>query len=125
MRNLTCIVCPMGCPLTVTEDAGGLSVTGNRCPRGAVYAQEEIRSPKRQVTASCAITEVSGEGTLKSSGPRRAPVKSSIPCPKEQIPALLADIYKLRLPLPLHAGDVVIADWQSSGIDVIALRDLE
>jgi CxxC motif-containing protein len=52
-------------------------------------------------------------------------VKSSIPCPKERIPALLADIYKLRLPLPLHTGDVVIADWRNSGIDVIALRDLE
>jgi CxxC motif-containing protein len=115
----------MGCSLAVTEDAGGISVTGNRCPRGVVYAQEEIRAPKRQVTASCAIAEPSGGGTLKRSGPRRAPVKSSIPCPKEQIPALLADIYKLRLSLPLHTGDVVIAGWRGSGIDVIALRDLE
>ena len=28
-RNLTCIVCPMGCLLTVTEDADGLHVSGN------------------------------------------------------------------------------------------------
>jgi CxxC motif-containing protein len=113
----------MGCSLAVTEDAGGLSVTGNRCPRGAVYAREEIRAPKRQVTATCAVTAEAGDGAgLKV---RRAPVKSSIPCPKERIPALLAAIYKLRLTLPVHAGDVVIADWQGSGIDIIALRDLE
>jgi CxxC motif-containing protein len=115
----------MGCSLTVTEEAGGFLVMGNRCPRGAVYAQEEIRAPKRQVTASCAIAKTAGNGTLKSPGPGRVPVKSSIPCPKEQIPALLADIYRLRLSLPLHAGDVVIAGWRGSAIDVIALRDLE
>jgi CxxC motif-containing protein len=115
----------MGCSLTVTGDGGSLSITGNRCPRGIVYAQEEIRAPKRQVTASCAIAGASGGGTLTSAGPRRAPVKSSVPCPKEQIPALLADIYKLRLSLPLHTGDVIIAGWRGSGIDVIALRDLE
>jgi CxxC motif-containing protein len=115
----------MGCSLSVTEDAGGLSVTGNRCPRGAVYAREEISAPRRQVTAGCAIAETPGGGSPASSRPRRAPVKSSAPCPKEQIPALLADIYKLRLSLPLHAGDVVIAGWRGSGIDVIALRDLE
>ena len=54
MRSLTCIVCPIGCQLTVEigpagpdDSYGDLSITGNRCPRGAVYAQEEIRAPKR------------------------------------------------------------------------------
>jgi CxxC motif-containing protein len=119
MQNLTCIVCPLGCSLTVSGEAEDLQVTGNRCPRGAVYAREEIRAPKRQLTATCALAEP------PRNGPRRAPVKSSIPCPREQIPALLEDIYKLRLSLPIHAGDVVIAGWRDSGIDVIALRDLE
>ena len=35
-RNLTCIVCPMGCQLSVTVDQGKVSaVFGNSCPRGA------------------------------------------------------------------------------------------
>ena len=34
-RNLTCIGCPMGCPLTVKIENGTvLSVEGNTCKRG-------------------------------------------------------------------------------------------
>ena len=41
-KKLTCIVCPMGCPLEVTLEGGNiLSVTGNTCPRGEKYAREE------------------------------------------------------------------------------------
>ena len=36
-RELTCIQCPLGCPLTVTVDGDSVTVTGNTCPRGAVY----------------------------------------------------------------------------------------
>jgi len=35
-KNMTCVVCPRGCALTVTvEDGKILSVTGNTCKRGA------------------------------------------------------------------------------------------
>ena len=38
-RELICIGCPMGCPLTVTLDGGAVvTVQGNTCPRGAVDA---------------------------------------------------------------------------------------
>jgi CxxC motif-containing protein len=122
MRNLTCIVCPIGCSLTIEEETGEAgepapAISGNRCKRGAAYALEEIRAPKRVVTATCAV-----DGGR--AGPRRAPVKTTLPCPKELIPVLLADIYRLRLTLPIREGDRVMADWQDSGIDVIALRDL-
>jgi CxxC motif-containing protein len=51
-------------------------------------------------------------------------VKSS-PCPKAKIPELLKDIYQLRLGLPVKSGEVVIADWQGLGIDVVTVRTLE
>jgi len=124
MRNLTCIVCPIGCSLDVEEDANAtenLSVKGNRCPRGEVYALEEIRSPKRVVTATCRI---GGEVGFAVSV-RRVPVKTSSPCPREKIPALLDDIYKTTVSLPVKAGDVVIAGWNGEGIDVVAARTLE
>ena len=136
MRELTCIVCPMGCSLSVEEDpAGALTVTGNRCPRGAAYAQEEIRAPKRTVTATCGIAypdmEASTNGTPGEArpsrgltAPRRIPVKTSAPCPKEKIDALLGDIYRLRPKLPVKAGDKLITDWNGSGIDVIAVRTM-
>ena len=126
MRNLTCIVCPLGCSLDVLPEnsavaAGlaspsGMIVTGNRCPRGAVYAQEEIISPKRVVTATCCIEN--DEAFVA----RRVPVKTDGPCPREKIPSLLKDIYKTKISLPVRAGDTVIADWNGEGIRVIATR---
>jgi CxxC motif-containing protein len=104
----------MGCALEVDENGGAdLSVTGNRCPRGAVYAQEEVRSPKRTVTATC-----------RTNGAFRLPVKTVSPCPREKIPALLRDIYKTQVTLPVKAGDVVIADWKGEKIDIIATRSI-
>jgi CxxC motif-containing protein len=132
MRNLTCIVCPVGCSLVVEEAVGNaaskdgsgfpaLTVTGNRCPRGAVYAREEVRAPKRTVTATCAIAG----GTAAERGlyaPRRVPVKTTAPCPRERIPALLAEIHQTTVTLPVKAGDIIIAGWQDEGFDVIAVR---
>jgi CxxC motif-containing protein len=128
MRNLTCIVCPLGCSLAVEEGAAGadgrpsLSVTGNRCPRGAAYAQEEVRAPKRVVTATCAIAADGGGRGLYA--PRRVPVKTAAACPKEQIAALLADIYRTTVRLPVRAGDAVITDWRGEGVNVVAVRTI-
>jgi CxxC motif-containing protein len=144
MKSLTCIVCPIGCPLAVEEGppgAGNISeftVSGNRCPRGAVYAREEICAPKRVVTATCGVRGDGPPGREdldRTAGPaeraganrdfpRRLPVKTAAPCPREQIPALLADIYQVRAALPVKAGDKIIADWRGSGIDVVAVRSL-
>jgi len=120
MRNLTCIVCPIGCSLEADDSKGldSLSVKGNKCQRGAAYAAEEIRAPKRVVTATCAIN---GEG---SGAVRRVPVKTAASCPKEKITALLEDIYKVKITLPVKTGDVVIADWNGSKIDIVAARTL-
>jgi len=98
------------------ETLDNLSITGNRCPRGAVYAREEIRAPKRVVTATC---KIEGEHSVK-----RVPVKTVSPCPREKIPALLDDIYKLKITLPVKTGDILIADWKGEGIDVAATRTI-
>ncbi|MDR3171539.1 MAG: DUF1667 domain-containing protein [Treponema sp.] len=134
MRSLTCIVCPIGCSLSVAEGSPGddgaatLSITGNHCHRGAVYAQEEIHAPKRVVTATCGIRfqePDEGSGRNRSSwAPQRVPVKTVIPCPKEKVAELLVDIYNLRLTLPVRGGDMVIPNWQGTGIDVIAVRSV-
>jgi len=130
MRELTCIVCPIGCSLSVkespvTEGLSSFTITGNRCNRGAAYAEEEIRAPKRVVTATCGIAFTSEElGSRSLNAPRRIPVKSSAPCPKEKIIELLKDIYSVKLSLPVKAGDRLITDWKGSGIDVVAVRSL-
>ncbi len=120
MRELTCIVCPLGCRLTATEEANGeIRTVGNRCPRGAAYAEEEIRAPKRMVTATCRLTAELGGAV------RRVPVRGTVPCPREYVDELLADIYGLRIAPPVARGAVLIQDWKGRGIDVIATRTVE
>ena len=47
-KNLICIGCPMGCPLTVKMEHGEVvSVTGNTCKRGDIYARKEVTNPTR------------------------------------------------------------------------------
>ena len=55
-RELICIGCPMGCPLIVTMEAGEvISVTGNTCKRGDVYARKEVTNPTRIVTSTVRV----------------------------------------------------------------------
>ena len=139
MRELTCIVCPIGCLLKVEltaqasgeespADGDGLPVpviTGNQCRRGNAYAMEEIFSPKRIVTATCAVSLNAEESALRGPAfPRRIPVRTSVPCPKEKINELLKDIYSLKQELPVRAGQKLISGWKGSGIDVIASRTM-
>jgi len=128
MKNLTCIICPIGCSLDIDEgdaaDANKLSVTGNRCPRGETYAQEEILAPKRVVTATVPVApQLAAES--QAGLIRRAPVKTSCACLRDKIPALLQDIYKTKVTLPVKAGDVVIKDWNGEGIDVVVTRTID
>lgn len=39
-RQMTCIICPMGCSITVKmEGEEILEISGNTCKRGAAYAE--------------------------------------------------------------------------------------
>ncbi len=47
----TCIICPVGCDLTIKKDGEKITVTGNACSRGITYGTSEITEPKRIVTS--------------------------------------------------------------------------
>ena len=58
-KELTCICCPVGCALTVTiADDSSVTVTGNRCPRGAAYGEKEVT----QSYADCHLHRARGQG---------------------------------------------------------------
>ena len=109
--QMTCIVCPIGCRLTVTRDGDQLTVEGNRCGRGRDYAEEEFRDPRRVVTGTCSVA-----------GSRwpRVPVKSSASVPVERIPGFLNAMYDLRLTAPVEPGSVVLQDVDGTGISLVA-----
>ena len=60
-RELICIGCPMGCPMTVELDNGEVvSVKGNTCKRGDIYARKEVTNPTRIVTSTVRVTGYTG-----------------------------------------------------------------
>lgn len=134
-EELTCITCPLGCRLEAERlPEGGLAVAGNRCPRGAAYAREELLAPKRVVTATCRVVPPKRDEAMprsalalsRSAGgaPRRIPCKTAAPFPKERAGELLAEIYQVVVSLPVARGQVLISDALGSGIDVIATRSV-
>ena len=115
-QTITCINCPVGCRMTVTlSDAGKfLSVTGNTCPRGAKYAQQECTLPERMVTA---VIPVSGSEIPLS-------VKTASPVPKSLISAIMEELSRVQVSLPVSIGQVVLPDVLGTGVDIIATRSL-
>lgn len=112
MRELICIVCPRGCHLHV-EEGDSLRVTGNGCPRGARYAEQEMRHPTRTITSTVAVSG----GFLP-----RCPVKTSAPIPKELIFAAMKTLDGLLLHAPVEPGQVVVRNICGTGVDFITTR---
>lgn len=114
-RNMTCIACPLGCSLTVeySEGLDDVTVTGNRCAKGEVYACEEILAPKRTVTATVSLTA----GELS-----RLPVRTDRALEKELIADLLTELYRIEVSAPVAPGDRVLTDFRGTGVNVIATR---
>lgn len=68
-RELTCICCPVGCALTVTiEGDNSVTVTGNRCPRGAAYGEKEVTNPTRIVTSTVRVEGYSRHSSIREDG---------------------------------------------------------
>lgn len=111
-RELTCIVCPMGCSLHVElEDGAVKSVSGNTCKRGEEYAKNECVNPMRTVTS----TVKCGDGTP-------IPVKTDRTIPKDKIAECMKIINNATAVLPVSVGDVIIEDVFGSNIVATASR---
>lgn len=105
-RKLTCIVCPLGCQLTVELNGREVvKVEGNTCPRGAEYAKNECTNPQRTVTSTVRCED----GGLVS-------VKTDRPIPKEKMAECMALINKAVAKLPVAIGDVIVSDVFGSNI---------
>ena len=110
-RNLTCIVCPMGCQMTVTRMPDSIAVTGNTCKRGEVYAIQEVTLPTRVITSSVKVT---------GSDLPLCPCKTAGTVPKSQIPQCLEAIRTVTVAAPVKIGDVLVADLAGTGVALVA-----
>lgn len=115
-QTITCINCPVGCRMTVSlSDTGEfLSVTGNTCPHGAKYAQQECTLPERMITA---VIPVAGSETPLS-------VKTASPVPKKLISSVIDELARVQVSLPVTIGQIVLPDVLNTGVDIIATRSL-
>jgi len=111
-KELICIECPTGCPLSVDIDGGKMAaVSGNKCPKGQEYAVSEIEDPRRILTSAvlCEGLDV-----------RMLPVRTDKPIPKARLMEAMEAIKAIRVKTPLKVGDIIAADF--FGASLIATR---
>lgn len=118
-RNLTCIVCPIGCQLEVTSDSEGkiLNITGNTCKRGYDYALCEFTDPRRTLTTT---VKISG-----SAHGRFLPVRTSSPIPKHKLFEAMELANSITVTAPVKVGAAVYKDFVEAGINLIACKTVE
>lgn len=117
VRKLTCISCPMGCPLTVEMNGDEVvSVTGNTCKRGDIYARKEVTNPTRIVTSTVKV--IGGSADMVS-------VKTKEDIPKGKIFDCVKALKGVEVTAPVHIGDVVIANVADTGVDIVATKNVE
>ena len=112
-KNLTCIVCPRGCTLTVTLDSSledpVVSVEGQGCKRGVDYAVAECTHPTRVLTTTAPTVD---GGVV--------PCKTSKAIPRELLFEAMAVINTLSAPAKVEIGDVLLENLLGTGADVVA-----
>ena len=110
IKTLNCIECPIGCEITV--DLNGdkiLSLTGNACPRGKLYAQDEVVCPKRVITS-----------TVRAKDGSLVPVKTDKPVKKSEIFSVMEKINAVVCDMPVTMGQVLVENIEGDANLVVS-----
>jgi CxxC motif-containing protein len=106
--ELVCIACPIACRLTVsTSRTADITVTGHKCPRGEAYGAEEVRAPRRILTAVV---------PTDSARFPCAPVRTDQPISRGLVKGLLSELYGMRISLPVRQGQVLMEDFDGARV---------
>ncbi len=113
MSELTCIMCPMGCRISIEADSDGniLNISGNGCDRGKAYAKDEITDPRRMLTT-----------TIACKNGKVLPVKTKNAIPKSEIFKIMHEINGILLENDVNAGDIVLKNAGGTDIPIIATK---
>lgn len=109
--KITCINCPMGCPLEITIENDIINIIGNKCNKGKEYAIREITNPTRIVTSTVRVN--GGERPVVA-------VKTQNEIPKKLIFEVMKEINKVIINAPVNLGDIVIENVLNTSVNVIA-----
>ncbi|MBE7038216.1 MAG: DUF1667 domain-containing protein [Ruminococcaceae bacterium] len=112
MKKLTCIVCPLGCEISVYGEKDNFNVTGNGCIRGKEYAIGEMTNPVRCVTTSA-----------KCDNGKIVSVKTQNPIPKQNCKECVEFINKVTVKTPVKIGDIILENV--FGTNIIATKNIQ
>lgn len=112
-KEMICINCPLGCPLTIIIDKDNITVTGNTCPRGEAYAKAEVTNPTRIVTS-----------TIDVNNGERVSCKTEKAIPKDKIFNIMKKIKETKCSAPIKIGDVLIENVCDTGVNIIATKNI-
>ncbi|HWR60640.1 MAG TPA: DUF1667 domain-containing protein [Clostridia bacterium] len=116
-KEIICIVCPMGCQITVSGDGGakGYTVTGNACSRGEKYGIKELTDPTRVLTTTV---------KLKGSPHKRLPVRSDAPIPKGMMFECMRALDSVEAEAPVRIGGIIVENILDTGTNIISTRSI-
>lgn len=110
--SVTCSLCPNGCQVRYIEEKQGYE--GNKCPRGAQFAEQERVAPTRTLTTTMRLQ--CGVNTL-------IPVRTESAVAKERIADLSRQLREQYLNAPITIGQPVRV--LPDGVPVIAGKTVE
>ena len=115
MKQLTCIVCPLGCRIAVEIQNDNFVFSGNSCSRGEEFASKEIKAPMRSLTT-----------TVRTVFPNVPviPVRTNMDIPKHLIPAVMRQLADVLIREKISIGTVVISNILETGCDIIVTSDV-
>ena len=109
MKRFVCVVCPKSCELTIETHGGDLSVAGNECERGVMFASGELHNPQRVLTA-----------TVKLASGGLLPVRSRGTVSKGELKAIVERLKSVTVTPPVEIGQIVFQSTDEASSDIIA-----
>lgn len=118
IRDMVCIVCPVGCHMQIVEDKEsetGYQVTGAGCKRGPIYGVKELSNPTRLLTSTVKIKG----GILP-----RVPVRTDNEIPKDKIFEVMEIINKIEINAPVKMGDILAANILGLDVNIVSSKSV-
>lgn len=114
-KDITCIVCPRGCRMTVNNIDGQYIVEGNSCIRGSKYGVDEVTNPRRVITSTV---------RLNGSYLNMLPVKTDGSIPKDMMFDIMKVLAEITVTTPVNVGDVIVKNVLDTGVDIVSTKTM-
>ena len=116
-KEIICVSCPKGCRITIqNRDEEIISISGNDCPRGIKYAEEEFVNPLRILPTTVKV--IGGELLLVS-------VKTEKAIPKRLLLEAMVGIAEIEVKAPVKIGQIIKDDLMGTGVSLVATRNIK